>query len=482
MIIKILSSASIDFHGVKYNDKKVVDGAGELMKMENFPSFINKDSNQEEVRDYLKSISQSASGRVKKPQFHAVISTKYQQHSKEELTKIAEEVMKEMGYGQQPYIIVFHNDTDNNHVHIVSSRVNKTTGKKIEDAFEKLKSQRALSNVMEKLYGVQVERNIDVLLEYNYSSIKQLETLLQRNGFKLITNATDSNQLDILKNGVRKSSLKKTDLNFKKSDIQRKRQLRAIFYKYKDLYSNQVFRVEDDRKRNGKIDENTNEAAKIIVEFESELQHNFRRVFGVDIVFHSKDGKDPFGYSIIDHKTGCVFKGSEVMKMQDLFDFSDDSIDKKTFEKLKFWNVSNEAEKKCLLKFYNERNIDVKDFMVFKNRTRKNIEDYKTVKSQLINYIKTPKYDENISVIAQDGKYYAIHSQYNHIQELESLVGKNMYQAYINNKPTEELTENKYKGRSNSFVDDWIKVLGQSEFGKTDPSEKERKRRKKKKR
>ena len=42
MIVKILSSASKDFHGVKYNDKKINSDKGELMDMKNFPSFINK--------------------------------------------------------------------------------------------------------------------------------------------------------------------------------------------------------------------------------------------------------------------------------------------------------------------------------------------------------------------------------------------------------------------------------------------------------
>ncbi len=95
MIIKILSSASQDFHGVKYNDEKINNGAGVLMQMKNFPSFLSKESSQEEVRDYLKSISTNKSGRVQKPQFHATISTKFQEHSKEELTKVAEEVMNE---------------------------------------------------------------------------------------------------------------------------------------------------------------------------------------------------------------------------------------------------------------------------------------------------------------------------------------------------------------------------------------------------
>lgn len=43
MIVKILSSSSSDFHGVKYNEKKIDKGSGELMKMKNFPlSLIQK--------------------------------------------------------------------------------------------------------------------------------------------------------------------------------------------------------------------------------------------------------------------------------------------------------------------------------------------------------------------------------------------------------------------------------------------------------
>src|SRR5690554_7038110 len=91
MIVKIMKPAGSSFPGVKYNDKKVDSGKGELMLMKNFPSFINESSGQEEVKNYLASVSKNE--KIRKPQFHSMISTKFQEHSKEELSQIAEKFM-----------------------------------------------------------------------------------------------------------------------------------------------------------------------------------------------------------------------------------------------------------------------------------------------------------------------------------------------------------------------------------------------------
>lgn len=254
MIIKILPSSGNDFHGVQYNDKKVENGKGELMLMKNFPSFINEESSKEQVRDYFKSISNNK--RVKNPQFHAVISTKFQEHSKEELTKVAENFMNDLGYGEQPFIAVFHKDTENNHIHIVSTRVSKETGKKIKDSYEKLKAQKALKNTLERLYGLNVEKDLNKLLSYKFSSIAQLELLLKRNGFKLLANKQDETALDILKNGINEKTIYGNQIGFNNErNHHREKQIKAILNKYKEIYSTQVFITEDNRENEGVIQE-----------------------------------------------------------------------------------------------------------------------------------------------------------------------------------------------------------------------------------
>lgn len=492
MIVKILGSASSSFHGVQYNDKKVEKGTGELMLMKNFPSFINESSSQEEVRDYFKSVSKNE--KVKKPQFHAVISTKFQEHSKEELAKIAEDFMQEMGYGKQPFIIVFHNDTDNNHVHLVSTRVDKYTGKKINDSYERLKAQKALSNTLEKLYEINPKDQLEKLLNYKISSLSQLETLLERNGFKLVKNKHNENALDILKNGVNLKTIEGNQLvfdNFKNDN--RSRQIKAILNKYKELYSNKVFKVEDKRKQGSVLpEEKQKEDWKSRTEFESELQKKLKDVFGVDMVIHHKEDKNPFGYSIIDHKTGKVYKGSEILKMNDLFEFTSEKIDKKLFEVLKDYNITNQESRKIVLEFLNKKypQIEIKDFMLFENRGKKDLETYRKVQSEVKDFIKNTNRnnEKNISLTkGEDGKMYAIHTRFHYIGELQSLIGEKEFQKFlnpsnINETQTENRTKNKEKTELTKAVNQMFFELMKSSGTSKDPTENDLKKRRKKRR
>ena len=110
--------------------------------------------------------------RVKAPQFHAVISAKGKSYDKSALTKIAEAWLKEMGYGEQPYLVVFHKDTDNNHVHLVSTRIDRN-GKKISSAFEHLRAIRSINKIL----------GIDHALQYQFSTRAQFLMILEKGGY-----------------------------------------------------------------------------------------------------------------------------------------------------------------------------------------------------------------------------------------------------------------------------------------------------------
>ncbi|MRX38378.1 relaxase/mobilization nuclease domain-containing protein [Flavobacterium sp. LC2016-23] len=66
--------------------------------------------------------------------------------------EMAEEYMREMGYGQQPFVVFKHTDIDRSHIHIVSVCVDEQ-GKKIPDSFEKMRSMNVCRE-LEKKHGL----------------------------------------------------------------------------------------------------------------------------------------------------------------------------------------------------------------------------------------------------------------------------------------------------------------------------------------
>lgn len=149
MIAKILPRRGNNFNGVvNYSERKADKGAGELIYSQGFIS-----ENRESVVDMLTYVSNQNPG-VKNPIFHAAISFGADEKLETEtLAKIACDYMDGMGYGKQPFVVYQHNDTDHRHVHIVSSRVDFETGKKIPDNFEKKRSMD-VSNKIEQKYNL----------------------------------------------------------------------------------------------------------------------------------------------------------------------------------------------------------------------------------------------------------------------------------------------------------------------------------------
>lgn len=72
--------------------------------------------------------------------------------SDDKYREMAEEYMREMGYGEQPFVVFKHTDIDRNHIHIVSVCVDEE-GKKISDKFEKMRSMN-LCRELERKHGL----------------------------------------------------------------------------------------------------------------------------------------------------------------------------------------------------------------------------------------------------------------------------------------------------------------------------------------
>src|ERR1700753_2173917 len=159
MIIKILSSAAT-YHCISYNFEKLAAGMAELMTVKNFGTLQGLDNlRKEDYKNYLQLLS-ARNRRIRQPAFHAVVSAKGKSVDKEQLTLIAEKWLKGMGYEKQPYLIFFHKDTDDNHVHLVSTRIDRD-GKKISSAFEHLRAISAMNRIMGFDENEQARKDVD---------------------------------------------------------------------------------------------------------------------------------------------------------------------------------------------------------------------------------------------------------------------------------------------------------------------------------
>lgn len=262
MIARILKKPSKVFAGVKYNTNKVERNRGELMLTANFGALqALSNPRPQDLVNYLKMMA-ARNKDVSNPQFHAVLSASGAEYNKEELTKAAVLWLKEMGYGHQPYLLVFHKDTDNNHIHMVSSRIDRN-GKQINRDFEKDRSLRSINKVL----------GYTDALKYSFSTRAQFYLIIESLGF-MGRHYIQEEKLD------------------KKIKAHKPDKARAAVLK--DLFLN--------------------------LRGQPDLRERLKRDYRIDLIFHASDGKKPYGYSVIDHDTRQAFKGSEILSLKYLLE------------------------------------------------------------------------------------------------------------------------------------------------------------------
>lgn len=294
MIATILPSSS-NFHAVSYNEKKVSEGNAYLLEIKNFGILekLGYDS-PEELINYLNLYS-SRNSRVKKPQFHVAISCKGNEMTHDELLEFAHEYLKEMGYGdeKQPLLVYAHRDTENNHIHIISSKVNPD-GQKIKDGKDWIQSQKILDRLLDGQREQKVKEHISKACEYNYRSVTQFQAIMESMGYECFEK---DRKLNIKKGGMVITGVNLDEIeagideNINRFEEPNYKQLYGILLKYREL--------------------NTDIAG---------LKKDIKKKFGLDLIFFGRKDS-PYGFVIVDHNNKKVIEGSKVMNIKRLFQF-----------------------------------------------------------------------------------------------------------------------------------------------------------------
>lgn len=306
MVLRFLSKSPV-FKGVGYNTDKVNKNLGELVCVRNFGILEGIENlRPQDYINYLMAVS-STNRRIKKPQLHAMISAKGRSHTKEELESVAHSWLDRMGYGKNPYLLIFHKDTKNNHIHMVSTRVGRD-GKKIEDSMEGLIGYKVLCEILGRRTKRETEMKIQDALSYNFSTVKQLQLVLEKMGFD--TSLKD-NGLQVIELGSTVSIITMEQIQKKISayekDKKRIAQIRAILGKYQSGFDPSIYPERQNLSGGRKGPK---------IGYTSELLDFVKKKFGLEAVFHFSGEKMPYGYTLIDHAKKQVFSGGDVQSLQ----------------------------------------------------------------------------------------------------------------------------------------------------------------------
>ena len=367
IITKLKSVHGGVFPGAAYNEKKVLEGVAELAGHANIDgNFLHTLHTlhgvgidcSKEVERYLQSRSQTyGNTRSTQWQVHLALSCKGQEKNKEQLVGIAHAMMREYGMGKQPYFIYFHHDTENNHVHILTTRIN-AKGRRIDDHNDYKRLYASLNSVVRE----DQQNDIGRMFEYSFTTEGQLMNIARGFHYKTGESKENNSVLPFYHGSVEAIRVQRSDIDARiaevkadKRDIARReetaKRLKAIIIKYRELSLKQTPYSADDQKMESEGNEKERvqtkkelmkrKKVKILPEVKrltdakgkslSKLEQyqmqwfidELRSKFGIAVHFQKDRNGVVRGYGIVDHNNKVALNGSEVMKLADIIGFTE---------------------------------------------------------------------------------------------------------------------------------------------------------------
>ncbi|WP_336703149.1 conjugal transfer protein MobB [Chryseobacterium indologenes] len=332
MIAKI--GRSNDLFGVlSYNNTKIQQEKGEILLTSKMVETLN---GQYSVPQLMKSFEPYliANQKTEKHTLHISLNPDPRDHvSDQTYQEIAEQYMREMGYGEQPFVVFKHTDIDRSHIHIVSVCVDEN-GKKISDQFEKVRSMK-ICRELEKEFGLQPatekqsHQNMKTFraVDYKKGNVKsqissvirhlseyyQFQTFGEYNALLSLYNIT-TEQIE----GELHGKLKRGLLYFPLSEDGKKigHPLKAsLFGKTAGLESLQLY-FEKCRLKNKPLQKDLK--SLILTTFQStDNESDFKRQLAqhhIDTIIRRNEKGRIYGVTFIDHHSKTVWNGSRLGK------------------------------------------------------------------------------------------------------------------------------------------------------------------------
>ena len=331
MVAKITVGTSL--YGVlAYNGMKVNRNEGRLLASNRvFDDGTGKVDIAGLNRDFLRCMPEGVRTRNK------VIHISLNPHPEDRLTDtemehIAREYMERLGYGQQPYIVVRHEDIDRHHLHIVSLNVD-SEGRRLNRDFLHRRSTRITAE-LEKEFGLHpadrrqhradnplrpvdvsqgdVKRQVAnvakaVMAGYRFQTMGEYRALLSL--YNVTVDETrgmvDGREYHGLVYSATDDAGNRNGNPFKASSIGRSVGYEALLRRF-EFSKGQI--------RDKRLAEMTRRTVAAALERTCHKEEfvTLLRDKGVDVVFRHTDGGRIYGATFIDHRTGCVLNGSRL--------------------------------------------------------------------------------------------------------------------------------------------------------------------------
>ena len=334
MVAKITIGSSL-FGAIKYNADKVNEGKGQLLDTNKvFDNGTGKVDITQVLQDFERWMPRQR--RTEKPVLHVSLNPHPDDKLTDgDLTAIAREYMERMGYGEQPYIIVKHEDIDRHHIHIVSVRVNEQ-GRCIDKSFNFPRSKRITRDI-EKEYGLhpadrkqerqtvnplhpvnpqegdikkQVGNTVKAVFStYQFQTIGELRALLTL--YNITIGEVRGNVRGEDYNGLVYSVI---DANGEKVGNPFKSSLFGKSVGYEALQKKAT--ASKQRIKDKSLTEPTKKALEYALKrtYDKDEFVKMLKEKGIDCVFRYTDEGRLYGATFIDHRTHCVLNGSRMGK------------------------------------------------------------------------------------------------------------------------------------------------------------------------